>query len=77
MQYSWVLGRYEGDTAKRILAEANAGVGHKIMEQGRAGGGLWVLAAFIRADDSPIPEHLTKIVEPNRVAKLEEWRNRQ
>ena len=73
--YDWVVGRYTGERAKSVLAHAHAGIGYKILEEGRQGNQQWCLAASIWPEpNGPIPEHLTKVVDPFMIKKLENHR---
>jgi len=65
----WVAASYTGDRAKSVLAHANEGIGYKILQQSGRGTTLQVLAAFLAPE--PLPAHVTEIVDPIKIAKLE------
>lgn len=70
MKATWYTGRALGDRAKSIIDHANAGIGYFIIEQGKQGNQQTCLYAFLRADDSPAPEHLTKVTDRFMLKKL-------
>lgn len=70
MLVEWVIGRAIGDRAKSILDHAHAGMGYQILEQGKQGNQAFCLYAFRRAMDSPVPDHLTRVVDPFMLKKL-------
>lgn len=70
MQVEWVLGRFIGDRAKSVIDHANAGMGYFIIEQGKQGNQQTCLAAFRRAMDSPVPEHLDLVRDMSMLRKL-------
>jgi len=74
---SWVVGSFEGEQAKRVVDHADAGVGYIILE--RAGSKVHpaVLAAFRRAEDSPIPVHLNEVKDHYKIEKYEETRRQR
>jgi hypothetical protein len=75
MHVEWCIGRAVGDRAKSIIDHANSGVGYFIMEQGKQGAQTFCLYAFRRAADSPVPEHLTRVVDPFQQKKLDDRYN--
>lgn len=70
MMCEWVIGRYIGEQAKSVIAHANAGSGYFLLDQGKQGVQQTCLAAFRRAMDSPVPDHLDRVVDPFMVKKL-------
>jgi hypothetical protein len=70
MQCEWVIGLFEGEQAKSVLAHADMGIGYFIQKQERNGYNRTVYAAFRRPMDSPRPEHL-QLCSPSQVAILE------
>ncbi len=73
--FDYVVGRYNGERAKSVLAHAHAGSGYYILEEGRQGNQAWCLAVSIWCEpNGPIPEHLTKVVDPFLIKKLDKWR---
>lgn len=71
MRTEWVTGYYIGERAKSIIEHANAGIGYFIIQQGRQGNQATCLAAFQRATDSPVPEHLDVVRDARMIAKLD------
>ncbi|HSE29925.1 MAG TPA: hypothetical protein VLA77_05065 [Candidatus Saccharimonadales bacterium] len=71
VEVEWVFGKFIGDSAKSVLAHAAAGLSYKILDQGKQGAQPWVIAAFRRATLLPLPDHLVRITDPQKVAKLE------
>ena len=72
MYVEWVVGRAVGDRAKSIIDHANAGLSYFIMEQGKQGNQTFCLYAFRRPMDSPVPDHLTRVVDPFQQKKLDD-----
>lgn len=70
MEYQWVIGAFTGDRGKSVKAHADAGLGYFIQQESGAGQGYTVHAAFRRANDSSLPDHLG-ICNPYQVDKLE------
>lgn len=71
MQYDWVVGRFKGDKAKNVINHAGAGLGYFILDTLGVGQSQTVIAAFRRACDSPIPEHLELVTDSKKIDKLE------
>lgn len=71
----WVVGGYQGERAKSVLAHAHAGIGYQILEQSGGGANSKVLAAF-RTGELPIPDHLTEVIDPYKIELLEKKRQR-
>ena len=71
MKYEWVIGKYEGDKANKVVELANASVGYFLLEQGGRGGTKEAIVAFKRPIDGPTPEHLEVIDEPSKIRKYE------
>lgn len=69
-EYRWVVGAYQGERAKSVLAHAAAGIGYKTLQQNGKASGLQVLVAF-KCTEFPIPYHLTEIVDPAKIRQLE------
>lgn len=69
----WVVGSFQGERAKSVLAHAATGLGYKVLQQNGHGPGAQVIAAF-RCPIMPIPEHLTEIVDPFKIQQLEKRR---
>lgn len=67
----WVAGRFEGKMAIEVKGLAKERMGYFILDQGVE----WVNAAFRRPINSSTPDHLTKIIDPFQIAKLEAKRN--
>ena len=59
MKFDWCIGVFKGDQAGSILGLANEGVGYFIRKSTGSGKALEVEAAFRRARDSAVPDHLT------------------
>lgn len=70
----WVIGTYTGDRAKSVKAHADAGMGYFIRSESGRGTAYEVEAAFLRATDSPLPEHLVK-ANFGQAQKLDRLRN--
>lgn len=73
MTTQWVKAIYNGKRADIIKGHADAGIGYFIIEDGGRGANYWVEAAFLRACDSPVPEHIT-ICDNYESDKLEKRR---
>jgi len=74
MGVSWVIGNFEGDMAKSVVAHTNAGAGYIVIDKPTRGN---VIAAFRMANDSPIPDHLQEVLDPTKIAKFEKIRQRR
>lgn len=74
MEYQWVIGKFNGEKARSVLDHAGAGIGYFIRQQNGVGKNIEVEAAFRRAMDSPIPEHLVEAT-PKQVEVLEKMLN--
>lgn len=77
VQHEWVIGRFDGEAADNVSKHANAGIGYFIQESAGAGKAKVTIAAFIRATDSPRPQHLEEIVDRYKIQRLEDLRNRR
>lgn len=65
----WVLGRYTGKEAKRVMDMAHNGLGYFIIDQPEKGD-AWIVAAFRRPMDTPLPSHLEEITDYRLSDKL-------
>jgi len=74
MLCKWVIGRWSGKQAKSVEDHAAAGLTYFIIDASGRGEGREVVAAFRRACDSPVPEHLEVITDPFRIVEYEEKR---
>lgn len=70
-EVEWVVGRYTGTKAKNVLAQGHAGIGYSIIEEGKAGGESFVLAAFRRKVGEPLESHMVKIYDYKVIDNLE------
>lgn len=70
IEVEWVLGQFTGDYAKSVLAHAAASISYKIVQQGKDRQ-VWVIAAFRRPTNTPLPPHLTRVTDPIKIARLE------
>lgn len=73
----WVVGRWDGQQAKRIISLANEGIGYFILEDQSFGRQTSVVAAFRQTDDQPLEPHLNEINDPIQISKLENKRARR
>ena len=71
MKYEWVIGKYEGVGASKIVELAHSNVGYYLLEEGGRGGTKEAIVAFKRPIDGPTPEHLEVIDEPKTIQKYE------
>lgn len=75
LECEWVIGRYKGERAKSVLAHSDHGISYIILDSSTGRGvALEVLAAHRRACDSPVPQHLEKVTDQNKIAKYEKIR---
>ena len=73
MAFAWVVGRYEGDAAKKILANAHAGIGsYLVLEDFSTRFKHEGIVAFRFPLDRPIPHHLTKVTDYRKIAEYDE-----
>lgn len=71
IDYTWVIGHFTGEDAKRIKALASERMGYISMEQDKSS----ISAAFRRANDSPVPSHLIVVTDSRQIEILEAKRN--
>jgi hypothetical protein len=73
----WVVGRFKGDQAKSVLGHVAAGVGsYQIIDNVGNKMNPEVIVAFRIVPDSVdgIPDHLTEVVDPFKLAEYEKKR---
>jgi hypothetical protein len=70
IEAKWVVGAYQGERAKSVMAHAAAGIGYRILQNSGKGPQSQILAAFQTAD-FPIPPHLTEVKDPIKIQQLE------
>ena len=71
MPVHWCIGRVAGDKAKHVLDLASHGTGYFTMETGKQQGNqVYVIYAFLRPMDGPVPDHLTEVMDPHQLRKL-------
>jgi len=70
MPWQWVIGKWTGDLASSVINHANAGITYFSLDQGRQGNQPYIMAAFRRVKDSPVPEHLS-IADEHIARKLD------
>lgn len=70
MEYNWVLSSYTGERAKSVKAHADSGIGYFIQQEGGAGQGHTVVAAFRRGGNEPLEPHM-QYCNPAQIIKLE------
>src|SRR5580698_6002699 len=58
IEMEWVIGRYKGDQARSKKAHADNGIGYHVRSERGRGDSYEIEVAFLRANDSPRPEHL-------------------
>lgn len=73
----WVVGSFEGEQAKRVLAEADSGTGYLVVERGGNRSNPAVLAAFLRPSNDPVPPHLQEVKDPFKIAEYDKRRNQR
>lgn len=76
MEYQWVIGRFEDEQAERVQAYADKGIGYFVQKAEGKGKGRIVTAAFKRAIDGPLPDHLD-LATIYQVEKLENMEHRR
>lgn len=72
-KYTWVVGRYEGEDAKRIGESAGVGIGYKIIASEGVGARRTIVAAFVFPTMRPIPQHLEEVTDVKKLNMLESW----
>ncbi len=65
----WVIGSFTGERAKSVKLHADNGIGYFIQQEAGAGMNYTVVAAFKRAMNTVLPEHL-QLANPYQVEKL-------
>ncbi len=73
----WVVGSFDGEAAKSVQAHADAGIGYIILDSAGRGQSSTVVAAFRRAEDSPLPPHLEEVRDPAKIDKYEKIRKQR
>lgn len=74
IKYDWVVGRFKGDRAKSVINHTGAGMAYFVLDTIGVGQSQTVIAAFRKACDSPIPEHLELVTDIRKIEKLEKMR---
>lgn len=70
IQSRWVIGRYTGTDAKRIVAHGEAGIGYYILDKPE-NGTSWVEAAHQHPMDAPLPDYLREVTNSHLANKLD------
>lgn len=70
MNYEWVVGVYEGEKAREVMALANSGIAYYKIENVARGKNNQVAVAFRRPVDEPIPDHLYPVIDKYKINKL-------
>jgi hypothetical protein len=72
IDYTWVKGRYKGDSARYIKGLIDTGIGYFQLEMGQEGRQTYIDVAFpFIPDEDGIPEHLIEITNQFQIDKLE------
>lgn len=69
MKTEWVIGKYTGERAKSVAAQADAGIGYIIVDSFGTGVNREIIAAFRLPIDGLIPEHLQVVEDPHKIEK--------
>jgi hypothetical protein len=70
----WVVGQYEGERAKSVLAHAHAGLGYLVLEQGGGKYNPFCLAASIYTGAMPLPPYLEEVRDPTKIQRYDDMR---
>lgn len=78
IDYTWVKGRYKGDSARYIKGLIDTGIGYFQLEMGQEGRQTYIDVAFpFIPDEDGMPEHLIEITNQFQIDKLEKKRQRR
>lgn len=70
----WVVGRYNGERAKSVIAHAHHGIGYLILEEAGSHHNPTVLVAFRYLGPLPLPEHLEEVRSEYKIVEYEKRR---
>lgn len=70
----WVMANLAGKAARTALDHADVGIGYFVLERPENGSG-YVTVAFRRPQDSPMPEGVSVVMNPQLIAKLDKMYN--
>ena len=74
----WVVGSFKGDQAKKVSELADNGVGYITLERGGNRFAPEIVVAFrFVLDGEPIPNHLSEVRDPFKIAEYEKIRRQR